>query len=88
MKNPLIVFLAIGLASCATPEETSVIAEEPKEKPKQKAVVSEPEPVVPISVDDGLRMPDMLALPNADQLRSVTHGNSGEATVITRPPSE
>ncbi len=88
MKNPFILFLAIGLASCAAPKQALIIAEEPKEQPKQEtAAVSQPS--VPSPADDGLRMPDMLTLPDEGQLRSATPADSsGDATVIIRPPAE
>ena len=38
---------------------------------------------------DGLRVPNMLTLPDEDQLRSPQPvAPAGEATIITRPPSE
>ena len=88
MKNPFILFLAIGLASCAIPKKALIIAEGPKEQPKQEtAAVSKPS--IPAPADDGLRMPDMLALPEDGQLRSTTPADgSGDATVIIRPPAE
>ena len=91
MKNPFILFLAIGLASCASPKKALIIAEAPKEQPKQEetAAFSEPEPSAPAPAADGLRMPDMLVMPDEGQLRSAAPADSsGDATVITRPPAE
>lgn len=85
MKNPLILILAVGLASCAAPKQALIIAEEPKEQPKHEVAAA---PSVPAPADDGLRMPDMLALPDEVQLRSAAPEGSGDATVITRPPVE
>ena len=89
MKNPfiLILILAIGLASCAAPKKALIIAEAPKGQPAEVALAP-PEPSVPAPADDGLRMPDMLALPDDEQLRSSPGEAPGEATVITRPPAE
>ncbi|MBG7607170.1 MAG: hypothetical protein IZT59_03940 [Verrucomicrobia bacterium] len=86
MKNPFILFLALGLASCASPKKALIIAEGPKGQPKQAATLSES--IVPAPADDGLRMPDMLALPDEEQLRSTAPESSRDATVIIRPPAE
>lgn len=88
MKNPLILILAVGLASCAAPKQALIIAEEPKEQPKHEVAAAPSKPSVPAPADDGLRMPDMLALPDEVQLRSAAPEGSGDATVITRPPVE
>lgn len=91
MKTPFLLLLAIGLVSCAKPPSALIIAEEPKEKTTPAVVPSEF--VIPAPAkDDGLRMPDMLALPNQEQLRSASPDEDGdgdgEATVIIRPPKE
>lgn len=85
MKNPLTLFLALGLASCGPPKAI-IIAEAPV-KPEVKTAT--PAPRVASHPDDGLRMPDMLDLPDEEQLRSSPGPTgSGNATVITRPPQE
>lgn len=87
MKNPFIFLIAFSLVSCAIPKKALIIAEGPSEKPKQgtKALSKPSEPAAPV---DDLRMPDMLALPDEEQLRSTAPEASGDATVITRPPKE
>jgi hypothetical protein len=45
--------------------------------------------VIPAPVDDGLRLPDMLALPDENQLRSAAPlKKEGDATIIASPPTE
>lgn len=88
MKNPAILFLAAGLASCAAPKAI-VIEEAPIEK--QEAVASIPQPAQPtLPANDGMRLPeDLLSLPDESQLRSAAPvPKDGDATVITRPPQE
>jgi hypothetical protein len=89
-----LAYVAPGLAgfmvSCAVPKAT--VVEQAPVKVKQEKM---PEPVapelnVPAQVDDGLRMPDMLAMPNEGDFRStspdaVKTSNSSGA-VISRPP--
>ena len=87
MKNPLTLLLAIGLASCGAPK--AIIVAEVPVKPKEQQTVAAPEPSVPADPNDGLRLPDMLALPDDAQLRSSPGpAGNGNATVITRPPKE
>lgn len=88
MKNLFPFCFAISLASCELAPKALVIAEEPKPTRKQQ-----PQPVVtqipPSSEkEDGLRMPDMLTLPDDGQLRSASPETSGDAAVIVRPPAE
>lgn len=84
MKNPVILLSALALASCAAPK-AAVIPEVPK-KPVIKAPVA---PEKPALADDGLRLPDMLTLPDDTQLRSTAPlKKEGDATIIARPPSE
>lgn len=87
MKNPFTLLFVIGLASCGAPKAI-IIAEAPV-KPAENAVAAAPEPIVPADTNDGLRLPDMLALPDEAQLRSSPDpSGDGKATVITRPPKE
>ena len=86
MKNPLTLILALGLASCGPPK--AIIVAQAPVKPEGRAAAT-PAPRVASHSDDGLRMPDMLDLPDEEQLRSSPGpAGSGNATVITRPPKE
>ncbi|MFK7851777.1 MAG: hypothetical protein AB8D78_12445 [Akkermansiaceae bacterium] len=89
MKNPIIIAIAIGLASCAAPKAT-VVAETPKEKTEEKPSEVVAETTLPAGPDDGLRIgDDILALPSDEELRpSTASRGDGDATVITRPPAE
>lgn len=83
--------MAMTLLSCAAPK-ASVVAEAPAAK-KEKVPTPVVEPAnAPPPVDDGLRMPDMLAMPDEGEFRSTNSaatmtGNSSGA-VISRPPTE
>ena len=87
-----VIGMAVAMMSCAAPKAT-VVAEVPVEK-KQKA----PEPEVPVTaeptlpVDDGLRMPDMLAMPQEGEFRPTnpTAPKTGtqSGAVISRPPTD
>lgn len=93
MKIPFIsisaIGLALGLASCAAPKKALIIAEGPKQQgtQEQKATTTSVVPA-PSRGEDGLRMPDMLALPADSQLRSAAPETTGDAAVIVRPPAE
>lgn len=98
MKKTATFLLAIGLTSCFAPKAT-IIAEAPvnaapkKNKVTQTAVADlSPQAIKPTPLPvrrDGLRLPDMLALPQDDQLRSAPAApTDGKATVIARPPEE
>ncbi|MES2982230.1 MAG: hypothetical protein V4727_07950 [Verrucomicrobiota bacterium] len=98
MKKTATFLLAIGLTSCFAPKAT-VVAEAPvnaapkKNRTTQTAVADlSPEAIKPTPLPgrrDGLRLPDMLALPQDDQLRSAPGTTKdGKATVIARPPEE
>ena len=87
MKSPIILLAALTFASCAPPKAT-VIAEAPK-----KSVVIAPTaptaPETPALADDGLRLPDMLTLPDDNQLRSAAPlKKEGDAAIIASPPTE
>jgi hypothetical protein len=84
VKNPVILLSALALASCVPPK-AAVIPEVPK-----KTVIKAPvAPEKPALADDGLRLPDMLTLPDDTQLRSTTPlKKEGDATIIARPPTE
>ncbi len=99
MKKTATFLLAIGLTSCAAPKAT-IVAEAPvnaapkKSKTTQTAVADFSQEAIkptPLPVRrDGLRLPDMLALPQDDQLRSAPDApkDGSKATVIVRPPEE
>jgi hypothetical protein len=89
------VFLVLGivwaLASCAP--KATVVAEAPAMKKVEKA--PEPaveEPAAPVQEDDGLRMPDMLAMPGDGDFRSTNPAapktGAAAGAVISRPPTE
>ena len=84
MKNPIILLASLALASCAPPKAI-VIAE----APKKEVVIAPAAPEIPALADDGLRLPDMLTLPDDTQLRSVAPlKKDGDATIVTSPPTE
>lgn len=98
MKKTATLLLAIGLASCAAPKAT-VVAEAPVNSApkKSKATQTEVADLSPAAIKptplpvrrDGLRLPNMLDLPQDDQLRSAPDvPKDGKATVIARPPEE
>ncbi len=85
--------LALGLGSCAAPKAIVIAAAPTAKKEEKKA----PEPIVsgplvPGLPNDGIRMPDMLAMPNEGEFRATnptspkTSGESGAVTV--RPPTD
>jgi len=83
---------ALALLSCAAPKAIVVTTEAPppdKDKLEETAVVSEP--AVPNTSDDGIRLPDMLGLPDEGELRSAASLPPDKApesgAVIARPPS-
>lgn len=82
---------ALLLASCAP--KATVVAEAPVVKKVEKTPEAiAPELSVPAQVEDGLRMPDMLAMPSEGDFRSTNSaapktGNASGA-VISRPPAD
>jgi len=89
--------LAIGLASCSAPKAT-IVEEAPIESGPNIALTQPAispispkatKPTLPIARNTGLRLPDMLGLPQDEQLRSAPGApKDGKATVIARPPEE
>jgi len=80
---------ALALLSCAAPK-ASVVAETPVQDTKPVATATVPEPAIPNEPDDGIRLPDMLGLPDEGELRSAASlpGKAPESgAVIARPPS-
>ncbi len=98
MKKTATFLLAIGLTSCATPKAT-IVADtpgnaDPKKTKTTQSMVADfsPEAIKPTPLPvrrNDLRLPDMLALPQDEQLRSAPDApKDGKATVIVRPPEE
>ena len=84
MKSPTILLAALALASCAPPK--AIVTPEAPKKPVSAAPAA---PEKPALADDGLRLPDMLTLPDDTQLRSTAPlKKEGDATIIARPPTE
>jgi hypothetical protein len=85
--------LAMASLSCVPPKAT-VVAESPVKKiekaPEPAAV---PEPLIPeLPGDDGLRMPDILAMPEDSDFRAtnpvVPKSGPDSGAVISRPPTD
>ena len=91
-KVCVVIGMAVAMMSCAVPKAT-VVVEAPATK-KEKA--PEPEVAVPSEPtpqeDDGLRMPDMLAMPQEGDFRATNPAapNTGtqSGAVIARPPTD
>lgn len=80
---------ALALLSCAAPK-ASVVAETPVKETKIAENAAVPEPAISNEPDDGIRLPDMLGLPDEGELRSAASlpGKTPESgAVIARPPS-
>ena len=97
MKFLLLSLAPLVFDSCAKDiEETAIYTEPtPDLSPLQMEVPAEPDvPVKPANriantQPNGLRLPDMLTLPQDDQLRAAAAApKDGKATVIIRPPQE
>ncbi len=95
MKNPLILLArlapALALLSCAAPKAVVVEAAPISKKHKLPETVAAPDPAANTLPDDGIRLPDMLALPGEKELsptRPATMGGGGSGAVIARPPTE
>jgi hypothetical protein len=79
---------ALALLSCAAPKATVVA---PAPAPKKSQAPAEPgfsEPALP---DDGIRLPDMLAMPGDGEFRATRPNPSKvgpEGAVIARPPTD
>jgi hypothetical protein len=87
VKNPFILLSALALASCAPPKAI-VIQEAPKTQQPAAASTTPVEKTAALP-DDGLRLGDMLTLPDDNQLRSAAPTEKdGNATIITSPPGD
>jgi hypothetical protein len=83
--------MAVALVSCAAPKAT-VVAEAPPVKTEKTPEPAAAPAQTTLPADDGLRMPDMLAMPQEGDFRSTnaaatTTGNPSGA-VISRPPAD
>lgn len=85
---------ALVLTSCVPPK---AIVVEAASAPAPKEVEKAPEPVAPEPLEppplpnDGLRMPDMLAMPGDDDFRATnpsTKTGEDAGAVISRPPTD
>jgi PBP1b-binding outer membrane lipoprotein LpoB len=80
---------ALVLLSCAAPKASVAEAPAPETQPVEKTAPSEPS--TPAMQEDGIRLPDMLSLPNEDELRSAVsppNQTPESGAVIARPPAE
>jgi hypothetical protein len=97
VKKTASLLLVIGLASCSPPKPT-IVEEAPIESGPNIALTQPgiapispkaTKPTLPIARNTGLRLPDVLGLPQDEQLRSAPGApKDGKATVIARPPEE
>jgi hypothetical protein len=83
---------ALALLSCAAPKAL-VVEQAPRPKKQQAAVDSAgSEPAFPSPADDGIRLPDMLAMPGASEFHATSPKapkvGSEAGTVISRPPTD
>jgi hypothetical protein len=87
-KKPAIIYeVAEGLDMYGQPIASSNAAAAPAPAQRQTAA---PGTAASNNANDGLRLPNMLTLPDENQLRSATPGSApaGEATIIARPPRD
>ena len=86
-------FLALGvmaLVSCAAPKAIVIEAPPvPKKEVRAPPVLAAPVPAAPLP-NDGLRMPDMLAMPTESEFRAsnptASRATNEAGAVIARPP--
>lgn len=98
MKYLSLSLAALVFASCAKDIQYAAIQEPapdsppaPREAPKEPVAVDKPSNRLakPTQSAGNLRLPDMLTLPQDDQLRSAASApKDSKATVIVRPPEE
>jgi hypothetical protein len=87
VKKPVILLAALALASCAAPK--AIVVEDAPKKQQPGAAPATPVEKPAALADDGLRLPDMLTLPDDNQLRSTAPTKKdGEGTIITSPPTD
>lgn len=87
-----LILAALALLSCAAPK---AIVVQPAPQPKNPTAAAEPgvpEPEVPSPADDGIRLPDMLAMPDDGEFRATSptapKAGSDTSAVIARPPTD
>jgi hypothetical protein len=83
---------ALALFSCAAPKAI-VVEQAPQPRKPKAAVESEnSEPSFPSLADDGIRLPDMLAMPGASEFHATSPNapkvGTEAGTVISRPPTD
>jgi len=91
MKMTVWALLGMMAAMTSCAPKATVVAETPpvkKEPAPPVAVVQET--ALPTPADDGLRMPDMLAMPDEGDFRSTGGAKPGtqSGAVIARPPTD
>lgn len=92
--NWIIPVVSLALGSCASHavvEPESAPAAAPQETKLEEETAAQPEPMGAVALDDGIRLPDMLALPGENEFRKPLPSasqSSGSGAVIARPPSE
>lgn len=85
------LFPALALFSCVPPKRATIVQEAPK-KTQPEPEVAATEPNLPAPPDDGIRLPDLMAMPGDDEFKaavptpSLTNAQPG--TVIARPPTD
>ncbi len=85
---------ALALVACAAPK--AVVVEDPAALPKLELAAVESDvaatPAAPALPDDGLRMPDMLAMPGDIEFRATSPMlpavGGDTSAVIARPPTD
>ena len=81
---------ALALFSCAAPK--ALVVERAPAPKMETAPPTVPEPPAPSAPDDGIRLPDMLAMPGEGEFRATTpvppRAGSEPNAVISRPPTD
>lgn len=83
---------ALALLSCAAPKAIVVEQARPPKKVKAATDPGLAEPALPSPPDDGIRLPDMLAMPEEGEFRPTSPNarkvGTEAGTVIARPPTD
>ena len=93
LKTLVPLSLALALLSCAAPKKAVLLPAAPASPNNAAEEASKPtEPNLPNGPNDGIRMPDMLAMPGDGDFRPTVPPASKTGTesgaVIARPPTE
>ncbi len=85
--------LALALFSCAAPKKAIVVQPAPADPKKDTTqTAGTPVPNLPGGPDDGIRLPDMLAMPGEGDFRPTAppsnKTNPDTGAVIARPPTD